>query len=237
MGHVEPDHERAGVVVGAGADRLADRDEAEEGEQRGREHDRGGTGIELGRVDDQRPDLEAVIGIGGLHRPRIRAEHDQERVGDDDRQRHQQQKLAVLGPGDEWVDQRRLQRVAKSEQHCGDRHQHDQRVEMEPGEQHQAMNIATVIISPWAKLTTRTTPKMRKPERHQGVDEAGQNRRRRIQVTAAAPASPQFISGERRATTMCGPIWVIGIPPSLSILRGSTQARRAVDHGQWARFR
>ena len=55
---------------------------------------------------------------------------------------------------------RRLQRVAESEQHRRDRHQHDQRVEMEPGEQHHGDEHATVIISPWAKLTTRTTPKM-----------------------------------------------------------------------------
>ena len=36
---VEPDHQRAGVVVGAGADRRAGQREAEEREQRRRDHD------------------------------------------------------------------------------------------------------------------------------------------------------------------------------------------------------
>ena len=57
---VEPDHQRAGVVVGAGADRLAGPRVLEEPEQRGRDHDRGEAGIELGRVDDQRADRETV---------------------------------------------------------------------------------------------------------------------------------------------------------------------------------
>ena len=57
---VEPDHQRAGVVVGAGADRLADRREAKEREQRGGEYDRGDAGIDLGGVDDQRAELETV---------------------------------------------------------------------------------------------------------------------------------------------------------------------------------
>ena len=54
---VEPDHERAGVVVGAGADRRAGQREAEEGEQRRRPPAIAAMRrIELGGVDDQRPD-------------------------------------------------------------------------------------------------------------------------------------------------------------------------------------
>ena len=72
--HVEPDHQRAGVVVGAGADRLADIGEAEEREQRGRDHDRGAGRIDLGGVDDDAAEREAVERVGRLHAARIRPE-------------------------------------------------------------------------------------------------------------------------------------------------------------------
>ena len=50
---VEPDHQGAGVVVGTGADRLAEPREAEEHKQQ-RRHDHGSDRrVELGGVDDQ----------------------------------------------------------------------------------------------------------------------------------------------------------------------------------------
>ncbi|MND09864.1 hypothetical protein D3C83_335170 [compost metagenome] len=53
MLHVEPDHQCAGVVVGAGTDRGADARILEKAEQQDR-HDNGGqAGVKLGGVDDQ----------------------------------------------------------------------------------------------------------------------------------------------------------------------------------------
>ena len=75
---VEPDHQRAGVVVGAGADRLADRREAEEREQRRGDQNGRAAGIDLGGVDDQRPDREAVERIGRLHVAGVGPEDDQQ---------------------------------------------------------------------------------------------------------------------------------------------------------------
>ncbi len=98
---VEPDHQRAGVVVGAGADRGAEPGEPEERIQRDRDDNGSAAGINLGRVDDQRADLEAVEGIGYLNVLRVGPKHDQQHVDDNDGNRDQQQKLAVLRPGDE----------------------------------------------------------------------------------------------------------------------------------------
>ena len=173
---VEPDHQRAGVIVGAGADRRADQREAEEREQERGEQDRGGAGIELGGVDDQRAELEAVVGIGGLHGAGVRTEDDQEHVDDDDRQRHQQQELAVLRPGDEGIDQSRLQRVAEHEQHRGDRHHHDQRIEVKCGKQHdREIHRDRHHLAMGEIDDAHHAENDREPERHQAIDQAGQN--------------------------------------------------------------
>ena len=58
------------------------------------------------------------------------------------------------------IDQSALQHIAKHEQHRGNRNEQDERIEMQAVQSTTAMNMAMVIISPWAKLTTRTTPKM-----------------------------------------------------------------------------
>ena len=55
----------------------------------------------------------------------------------------------------------RLQHIAEREQHRRDRHHHHERIEVEGARTGTtARYIAIVIISPCAKLTTRTTPKM-----------------------------------------------------------------------------
>ena len=132
--HVEADHQRAGIVVGAGADRLAEHGEAEEGEQRGRDQHGGRARIGLAGVNDQPADLEAVERVGGLHVAGVGPEHDELGVDEDDRHRHQQHELAVLGPVDERIDDAGLQEVAEREQGGGRRHQHDERVEPQRGE-------------------------------------------------------------------------------------------------------
>ena len=65
---VEPDGERAGMVVGAGADGRPGVGETEERKQRSRDHHRGDRGIELGRIDDQAADLEAVETVASCGR-------------------------------------------------------------------------------------------------------------------------------------------------------------------------
>ncbi len=173
---VEPDHQRAGVIIGAGADRLAEQAEAEEREQSRRKRDRGDSGIGLGGVDQHRAELKTVVGIGRLHRAGVRPENDQQRVDDDDRQRHHQQKLAVLRPGDERIDQARLQRVAEDEHHRRDRHEHDQRIEMKRREQHDRdihrdrHHLAMGEID-----DAHHAENNRQPKRHQAVDQTGQN--------------------------------------------------------------
>ena len=149
---------------------------AEEGEQRDRDHDRRDAGIGLGGVDDQRADLEAVKGVGGLHALRVRPEQDQQHVDHDDRDRDQQQELAVLGPRDEGIDHAVLQRIAEGEQHRGDRHQHHQRIEMEGGEQrHRDIHRDRHHLAVGEIDDAHHAEDHRQAERHQAVDQAGQH--------------------------------------------------------------
>ena len=86
--HVEPDDQRAGVVVGAGADRLAGTRGAKEREQiRPRRH-RSRGGVELGASMISRPERVGVEGVARLHAAGVRAEGDQQHVDDDQRDRH-----------------------------------------------------------------------------------------------------------------------------------------------------
>ena len=173
--HVEADHQRAGVVVGAGADRLAGERVAEEGEQRRRHRHRGKRRVDLVGIDDQRPDGEARERIGRLHALRVGAEDDEQAVHQDQRHRHQQHELAVLGPVDERIDQPALHDVAEREQHGRDRHHHRQRVEAVVREQHHrevhgdGHHLAVGEID-----HAHDAEDDRQAERHQPVDEAGQ---------------------------------------------------------------
>src|SRR5262249_46236834 len=83
--HIEANDLRPGVVVGAGAYRGAQAAEAEKRKQRSGDSDRGKPGEGLCCVDDQRADLEAVESVGRLDAARVRAEHDQQAVGENDR--------------------------------------------------------------------------------------------------------------------------------------------------------
>ena len=174
--HVEADDLRAGEIIGAGADRLADKSKTKEDEQRRGERDRGQAGVDFRSVDNQRADLDAVERVGGLHRASVRAEDDQEAVGDDEPESHQQQELRVLGPPDKGVDQADLQNVAKHEHHRGDRHQQDQRIKVKRGEQDHRDEHSDCHHLAVGEINDPHHPENdRKPERQQAVNKPGQN--------------------------------------------------------------
>ena len=159
--------ELAAIIAGADAHRAMVRPKL---------HDRREAGIDLGGIDEDRAGLETVETIRGLHRARIRAEDNEQYIGDNDRQRHQQQELRMLRAGDEGIDQSKLQHIAEREHHGGDWNEQKQRIKMEAGAEHyrdehgDGHHLAVGEID-----HAHHAEDDRQAERHQPVHQAGQN--------------------------------------------------------------
>ena len=176
MRHVEAYDLRAGVVVGAGADRGAEPGEAEECKQRRRNRNGCSTGEGFGCVDDKWADHEAVESVGCLDAASVRAEHDQQAIGQNNRDSDQQYELTVFRPADERIDQPTLHGIAEYEQNAGDRQHHQQGIKAEAGEQdHSEIHRDGRHLTVGKIDHADHAENHGEAERHQAVDKAGQD--------------------------------------------------------------
>ena len=117
-----------------------------------------------------------------------------------DRDGDHQQELRRFRPRDEAIDEPRLQAVAEREEHRGDRHQHDQRIEAESREQGDGdvhgdrHHLAMGEID-----DAHDAEDDGQAERHQPVDQAGQDAADgNVKIDFERhPAPPKHRSGRR----------------------------------------
>jgi hypothetical protein len=158
--------------------RIAGEREPEEGKQPCARHDRDPGGQQTSLVEQDRADRIGLELVVDLHVPCVGAEDHQECVDHDQRDRHQQHELRVLGSSDERINEGALERVAEGEERGRHRHDCKERIEPERGEQHhRSVHGDGHHLAVGEVHHPHDAENDRQPERHQAVDEAGEQPR------------------------------------------------------------